>query len=111
MLRAVSLILAAALVGGRAEASPTAQAGEQFARRACAGCHAIGPSGVSRNAQAPAFRTLSARFPGQSLSRELRVISAHGHRFMPPIYMTPSERRAVAAYIRAVAARSPSVRT
>jgi mono/diheme cytochrome c family protein len=100
------VLVCAALWAASARATPAVDAGQRFARRACAGCHAIGPTGVSRHPQAPPFRKLSGRLAGPKLAAELRAISAHGHRAMPPIYMTPAERRAVAAYIRAVAARS-----
>jgi len=96
----------AALLASGAQAAPATEAGQRFARRACAGCHAIGFGGPSRNPQAPPFRLLPSRMRGRSLPMELTAISRHGHRAMPPIYMTPSERRAVAAYIRSLAARS-----
>jgi len=99
-------LVAAALLAGAAQARPSPAAGERFARRACAGCHAIGVSGASRNPLSPPFRVLAAHLPGRALAAELKIISAHGHQEMPPIYMTPGERRAVAAYIRSVGARS-----
>ncbi|MDB5419705.1 MAG: cccA [Phenylobacterium sp.] len=103
-MRHLVLILACALLAGpAAQARTRAEAGQRFALRACAGCHAIGRTGASRNPIAPPFRTLAARLPNRALDVELRSISAHGHRSMPPIYMTPAERRAVAAYIRLVA--------
>ena len=100
------MLLAAVLLAARAEASPRVEYGRRFADRACAGCHAVGVSGSSRQSKAPPFRTLPGMLPGRRLASELRTISAHGHRDMPPIYMTPAERRAVAAYIRAVARRA-----
>jgi mono/diheme cytochrome c family protein len=94
------------LVAGEARATTIDAAGQRFARRACAGCHAIGVSGASRNPVAPPFRVLPSRLRGHRLTAELRSISRHGHQSMPPVYMTPAERRAVAAYIRAVSTRS-----
>lgn len=87
--------------------------GRAFAQRACAGCHAIGRQGLSPNPDAPPFRTLAARLPGPSLEAELSSISAQGHIWMPPIYITPAEVRSVAAYIRSVAtaARGPAGET
>jgi mono/diheme cytochrome c family protein len=105
-------LAAAVLVAGDAAARPSLPViGERFARRACAGCHAIGPTGRSPMRTAPPFRALPAGLSGAALSRELASISVHGHRDMPPIYMTPGERRAVAAYIRALAQRSERRRT
>lgn len=85
-----------------------AEAGHVFVRRACAGCHAVGAAGLSPNPLSPAFRTLSDRLPGAALDSELSVIATRGHVQMSPIYMTPDEIKAVAAYIRSVAARSPT---
>jgi mono/diheme cytochrome c family protein len=100
------LAVGVAFWAGSARAGTAADAGQRFARRACAGCHAIGVTGASRSTLAPPFRLLGTRLPGRRLPRALRAISAHGHQDMPPIYMTPAERRAVAAYIRSVTARS-----
>ena len=86
-----------------------AAAGQRFVGRACAGCHAVGPQGASPNPHSPPFRTLAARLPGEALEAQLAAISQHGHVEMPPIYMTPEEIRAVAAYIRSI--ESPRERT
>lgn len=83
-----------------------AEAGHLFVRRACAGCHAVGRQGLSPNPLSPPFRTLASRLPGPALEADLSAIAAQGHVQMPPIYMTPTEIGAVAAYIRAVAERS-----
>jgi len=99
-------LIALALIATAAQSKPYATAGERFARRSCAGCHALTLKGASPNPLAPPFRTLSAKLPGRGLTSALGQISAHGHRAMPPIYMTPAERRAVAAYIRDVGERS-----
>jgi mono/diheme cytochrome c family protein len=85
-----------------------AAAGHVFVQRACAGCHAIGPEGLSPNPHSPPFRTLSARLPGPALDAELTGIAQRGHTEMPPIYMTPDEIRDVAAYMRSIAERAPA---
>jgi mono/diheme cytochrome c family protein len=100
------LLLTAALWATAAQAGRSEDLGAPFARRACAGCHAVGVSGPSPLAQAPPFRRIPERLPGRRLTTALRAISAHGHGLMPPIYMTPKERRAVEGYIRTIAARS-----
>lgn len=82
---------------------PSTEPGRSFAQRACAGCHAIGSVGESANADAPPFRTLFMRFPDAALDARLSLLARHGHVNMPPIYMTPDERRSVAAYIRSIA--------
>jgi mono/diheme cytochrome c family protein len=107
------LLVLAALLGGCASFGPgsarqDAASGQRFAERACAGCHAIGPSGESPDPRSPPFRTLAERLPGPALEAELTAIAGRGHVQMPPIYMTPGEIRAVAAYIRAAAPRTRS---
>jgi mono/diheme cytochrome c family protein len=92
--------------GGRQDAA----AGQAFVRRACAGCHATGPQGASPNPHSPPFRTLAARLPGEALEAQLGAIARQGHVEMPPIYMTPEEIRAVAAYIRSVQAPERDLR-
>jgi mono/diheme cytochrome c family protein len=105
-LGACILVLALAAASA-AQAAPSPAAGQRFARRACAGCHAIKATGAGPNPLAPPFRLLASRLRGPRLDAELRAISRHGHRSMPPIYMTPAERRNVAAYIRSISARPP----
>lgn len=100
VILALALALAAS---GCASLAGRSADGELFARRACAGCHATGPAGASPYAPSPPFRALSQRLPGPALEAQLASIAARGHGQMPPIYMTPDEIAAVAAYIRAVA--------
>jgi mono/diheme cytochrome c family protein len=112
MRRLLAILALAAATAGCAEgrspeaagARQPAAAGQAFVRRACAGCHAIGPQGASPNPHSPPFRTLAARLPGPALEAQLSAIAQHGHVEMPPIYMTPDEIGAVASYIRAVRA-------
>jgi mono/diheme cytochrome c family protein len=89
--------------GGRGAGRQDVAAGERFVRRACAGCHAVGPQGASPNPHSPPFRTLAARLPGEALPAQLAAIARRGHVEMPPIYMTPEELEAAAAYIRSIA--------
>jgi mono/diheme cytochrome c family protein len=109
-MRSAPWFLSVLVLATSAQAA-TPAVGQRFARRACAGCHAIGVSGTSPNPLAPPFRRLPARLGGDRLELRLQAISRHGHRAMPPIYMTPAERRGVAAYIRAVSTRSQDRRT
>ena len=85
--------------------------GRAIAVRSCAGCHAVEATGESRDPVAPPFRALTLRFPPGDLQAHLNRVSAHGHANMPPIYVTPDERRALAAYIRGLAARRPAPET
>lgn len=114
MCRIVPILILAALAagcasGGRpgpAAPAPTqADRGERFAWRACAGCHAVGATGESRNGGAPPFRDLAIRYNAVSLERRLAEISRNGHYEMPPVFITVDESRDVAAYIEQLAAR------
>jgi mono/diheme cytochrome c family protein len=121
MRRFLAILALAALATGCAEgprpwaaagegARQPAAAGQVFVRRACAGCHAVGPLGDSPNPHSPPFRTLAALLPGPALEAQLSAITQHGHVEMPPIYMTPDEIGAVAAYIRSVREPEPGPR-
>ncbi|MCR5879299.1 cytochrome c [Phenylobacterium sp. J367] len=114
MLRNVSILalglLAAACATSREPAaggafSPSALAGERLAWRACAGCHAVGPTGDSPSSAAPRFRDLSLKFNPLSLEHRLGQISRDGHYEMPPVFISPEEARQLTAYINEMAVR------
>lgn len=88
-----------------ARPSVTVERGEQFAQRACAGCHAIRRDDASRNGAAPPFRDLRVRATAPMLERRLAEISRSGHYEMPPVFITEDEARAVAAYIESLGDR------
>ena len=104
MSRAWAAALAAAMLAGCATVAPVksgaAVDGRDFAARACAGCHAIGAAGESRNERAPPFRSLARERSDQQLRAAIDEISSNGHVEMPPIYVTPAERDALVAYLR-----------
>ena len=92
---------AACATGGTGWAPATAaDRGEQFAWRACAGCHAVGPDGDSRNSNAPRFRELATRYNALQLERRMAEISRDGHYEMPPVFISADEARDIAAYIQ-----------
>jgi len=101
----LALILAlacAACASQRAAPGGTAEAasGQAFVERACAGCHAVGASGESRDTHAPPFRDLAQSRSDAALAGALAEISRNGHVEMPPIYVTPAEQAQVLAYLR-----------
>jgi len=93
---ALSAVLAASAGSG---APPDARAahGAQLAER-CAGCHATGTAGASRNAGAPPFRSLARRNP-IALEQVLGRISRFGHYGMRPMSLSDSDAADIAAYI------------
>ncbi|MFC3068348.1 c-type cytochrome [Phenylobacterium soli] len=80
--------------------------GRAFVERACAGCHATGPSGASAHPRAPAFRDLARTRSDAQLAAAIGEISRNGHVEMPPIYVTPEETTAVVAYMRSLTGRA-----
>lgn len=79
--------------------------GRAFVLRACAGCHAVGPSGESANRDAPPFRELARSRSDAQLLGALQAISKNGHVEMPPIYVTPDEMAEVVAYLGSLRGR------
>jgi cytochrome c len=68
-----------------------ARAGRAFAERNCAGCHAIGSTGASPNARAPAFRAVARRYKLEDLEEGLAEGIVTGHNAMPEFTLTPRQ--------------------
>lgn len=108
-----SMALVASLAAGCAGArspmfahSAAIERGHAFVGRACVGCHAINRADESRNAHAPRFRDLAHSHTDAELAAAVAEVSRNGHVAMPPIYVTPDERRDVVAYMRSLTGRS-----
>jgi len=76
--------------------------GHAIAEQDCARCHAIGPTGKSQLPIAPAFRTLSERYPIEDLEEALAEGIVSGHPEMPEFVFSPSEVDALIAYLQSV---------
>jgi mono/diheme cytochrome c family protein len=74
--------------------------GRAFAEANCASCHAIGPTGTSRLAAAPPFRTLHQRYPVDQLAEALAEGITTGHDAMPEFELTPAQIDDFLAYLR-----------
>ena len=103
---AVVLALSSALGVDAAAAAPSTANGRQIAVRNCGMCHAIGLKGASRNAEAPPFRTLSARYPIEALEESLAEGIRTGHPAMPEFRFSPVEIQDLVAYIKSVQPRA-----
>jgi mono/diheme cytochrome c family protein len=90
---ATAMVLLAALPGGIAAAQSTgdAQKGKAFVEEKCARCHAVGREGESRLLIAPPFRTLSSRYPLESLEEALAEGIVTGHPNMPEFELEPDQ--------------------
>jgi mono/diheme cytochrome c family protein len=85
---------------GRAE-----RIGEKLLSRHCAMCHAVGRSGTSPHREAPPFRTLSRRYPIESLAEALGEGLYTGHPDMPEFVFSPQQVGAILSYLRSIQER------
>lgn len=76
--------------------------GEMLLRENCARCHAISPVGESPNAAAPPFRTLSSKYPVDSLSESLAEGIVSGHPDMPIFVFKAHDVDAIIAYLESI---------
>lgn len=109
-LSALGALLALAACGSTADAPPRAEpltmadaaAGQRLAETHCAACHSIGSGGASPHENAPAFRTLSRRYPISALEESFAEGVMVGHPDMPQFRLEPGEVEALIAYIYTV---------
>ncbi|MYZ47493.1 c-type cytochrome [Propylenella binzhouense] len=79
--------------------------GRRFAEKNCGRCHAIGREGDSPLPGAPAFRTLSERYPIESLAEALAEGIVTAHPDMPEFVLEPEEIDALLSYLESIQAR------
>ena len=106
IVRLAVLLLFAATSAALAEGSlsPLEQRGRALAERMCSQCHAIGKSGQSPHAGAPAFRALDRRADLDSFMERLREGLTVGHPDMPTFRFTREDARAFLLYLRSIQA-------
>lgn len=102
-----ALFLALLAGASPALASEDAQVayGRALVEANCAGCHAVGATDDSRHAEAPAFRTLSERYPLDALEEAFVEGIATGHPDMPEFIATPEQIAAIIDYIASLEPR------
>ncbi|AZO41807.1 c-type cytochrome [Mesorhizobium sp. M7D.F.Ca.US.005.01.1.1] len=93
--------LAAVLLGSvlPALADGVTEHGKALVEVNCARCHAIGETDKSSHPDAPAFRTLSKRYPITDLEEALAEGISTGHPDMPEWVASPDQIEAIIAYI------------
>lgn len=96
-----AVLLLAATQPAPAQDDPVAK-GRALAEEKCARCHAIGPEGESTLPIAPAFRTLSERYPVEELEEALAEGIVSGHPAMPEFVFEPDDVAALIAYLKSV---------
>ncbi len=85
-----------------AEASERVAQGRAVAEKNCAWCHAIGATGKSPNAQAPAFRDIHARHPVLALRAPVSRAIATPHDRMPKLPLKDDDVDRIIAYINSL---------
>jgi cytochrome c len=71
----------------------------------CARCHAVGRAGASPHPVAPPLRTLSRKYPIESLGEALGQGLSVGHPDMPEIVFEPYDVGAILAYLKSIQER------
>jgi mono/diheme cytochrome c family protein len=75
--------------------------GREIAEAQCAGCHAVGSYGESRNADAPPFRTILSTYRSDVLEEELIAGIRVAHP-MPEFHFNPQSTDALVAYLQSI---------
>lgn len=105
-MRRLPILLLAALalpaVAMSAERDASAERGRALVQRHCAGCHAVGTTGRSRNPAAPPFRELHKRYPVENLAEALAEGIIVGHPAMPELRFGPTDVNAIIRYLKSV---------
>ncbi|WP_181707558.1 c-type cytochrome [Chthonobacter rhizosphaerae] len=81
----------------------SARTGKAYLDQVCSGCHAIGATGDSPDAKAPAFRDILKDYPAESLEESLAEGIVTGHPDMPEVVLDPPQIANVIAYLDALA--------
>ena len=79
--------------------------GQALLTQNCARCHAIGRTGESARPDAPVFRSLSVRYPIESLEEALGEGIMTGHPDMPEISFDAEQVGAIIAYLKSIQTR------
>jgi len=98
----IAALLLSVSCGFAQDRSREERRGESLLFKHCSMCHAIGRSGSSPHRQAPAFRTLSKRYPIDSLSEALGEGLSTGHPDMPQFVFPPRDVGAILSYLRSI---------
>lgn len=83
-------------------AAPNLKQGEALLTRDCSRCHAVGPTGNSPRADAPAFRTLGTRYPIDALEEALGEGIMSGHPDMPEFKFDADEVGGIIDYLKSI---------
>ena len=108
-MTALRILMIGFLLGGVAVQTAHAQndnkIGEELLTRHCARCHAVGRTGASPTAAAPVLRTLSQRYPIDSLEEALGEGLMSGHPEMPEFEFDADQVGAIIDYLKSIQQR------
>jgi cytochrome c len=107
LIIALSLVFAVAAAPAQAaqEDADLLKQGETLVAKDCGRCHGIGRTDASRHPQAPLFRTLSKRYPIESLEEALGEGIISGHPDMPEFQFDADDVGAIIAYLKSIQER------
>ncbi len=88
-----------------ATAAPDLKRGEALLVRHCGSCHAVSRTDESADKQALALRTISRRYPVESLEEALGEGFMSGHPDMPEFKFDVDEVGAIIAYLKSIQMR------
>jgi mono/diheme cytochrome c family protein len=101
---AIASSLIAQLAIGQEDAGRARRA-QDLLNANCSRCHAIGRTGTSPHAAAPAFRTLSRKYPIEGLGEALAEGLSVGHPDMPDFVFEPEDVGAILDYLTSIQER------
>lgn len=98
LVRIAGMASVAGLLAMSARADDIAE-GKALVETNCERCHAVDRLSNSTHPDAPAFRTLSKRYPIDTLEEAFAEGISTGHPDMPQFVATPEQIAAILAYI------------
>ena len=98
-VRFLTFAAAFAAMSSAAMADSLTDDGRALVEANCARCHAIGKLDASPHPDAPAFRTLSQRYPLEDLEEALAEGISTGHPDMPEFVASPEQIAAIIGYL------------
>ncbi len=105
-LAAITVATFAVVIPTTAEDAAAVQTrGEALLAKNCARCHSVGRTGTSPHADAPPFRTLSRKYPIESLAESLAEGLFTGHPDMPEFTFEADEVGAIIAFLESIQER------
>jgi mono/diheme cytochrome c family protein len=104
LIAGIALSMMPQLASGQ-ERSALEQRGGELLASNCARCHSVNRTGESPNSAAPPFRTLSRKYPIDSLSEALAEGLSVGHAEMPEFVFDPDEITAILTYMKSIQER------